>query len=71
MTDLTVRRDGGQGQSKLTLRDALIPIFRQKRVATIIFMGIFCGAIACALLLPPQYEAEMKILVNQEPRQIR
>jgi uncharacterized protein involved in exopolysaccharide biosynthesis len=66
MTDLTVRREGGQGQLKLTLRDALVPIFRQQRMASIIFLGIFGGAIACALLLPPRYEAEMKILVNQE-----
>jgi uncharacterized protein involved in exopolysaccharide biosynthesis len=66
MTNLTVPRDGGQAQLKLTLRDALVPIFRQKRIATIIFLGIFCGAVACALLLPPRYEAEMKILVNQE-----
>src|SRR5579862_3485351 len=66
MTDITVRPNSGQGHLKLTLRDALVPIFRQKRLATIIFLGIFGGAITCALLLPPRYEAEMKILVNQE-----
>src|SRR5579863_549021 len=66
MTELTVRRDDAQPLLKVTLRDALIPIFRQKRLATIIFLGIFGGTILCALLLPPRYEAEMKILVNQE-----
>jgi uncharacterized protein involved in exopolysaccharide biosynthesis len=66
MTELAVRRDDAQPQLKVTLRDALVPIFRQKRLATIIFLGIFGGTILFALLLPPRYEAEMKILVNQE-----
>src|SRR5271155_2250908 len=30
------------------------------------FLGIFAGALLCALLLPRKYEAEMKILVNRE-----
>src|SRR5271155_3398159 len=30
------------------------------------FLGIFAGAVLCAVLLPRKYEAEMKILVNRE-----
>ena len=50
----------------LTLRDAVMPVFRHRRLVVLIFSGIFLGAIACLLLLPRKYEAEMKILVNRE-----
>lgn len=50
----------------MTSRDALMPVFRQKRLATIVFIGVFAGAFAGALLAPRKYEAEMKILVNRD-----
>lgn len=50
----------------LTLRDALMPVFRHRRLASLIFLGIIFGALAGVLLLPRKYEAEMKILVNRE-----
>ncbi len=66
MDDLTIRRTTGPYHLGVTLRDVLMPVFRQRRLATMIFIGIFAGAILSALLLPPRYEAEMKILVNQD-----
>ena len=66
MDDLTIRRSAAPYHLGVTLRDVLMPVFRQRRLAAMIFIGIFAGAVLSALLLPPRYEAEMKILVNQD-----
>jgi uncharacterized protein involved in exopolysaccharide biosynthesis len=50
----------------ISMRDAMMPVFRHRRLVTLVFFGIFLGAILCMLLLPRKYEAEMKILVNRE-----
>jgi uncharacterized protein involved in exopolysaccharide biosynthesis len=49
-----------------TWRDIATPVFRQRRLASLIFLGIFCGAILTGLFLPRKYRAEMKILVNRD-----
>ena len=59
-------RSSGEPVLALTLRDAVMPIFRHRRLVTLVFLGIFLGAILGMLLLPRKYEAEMKILVNRE-----
>ena len=59
-------RSTGEPVLALTLRDAVMPVFRHRRLVTLLFLGIFLGAILCMLLLPRKYEAEMKILVNRE-----
>src|ERR1700721_196994 len=59
-------RSSGEPVLALTLRDAVMPVFRHRRLVTLVFLGIFLGAILCMLLLPRKYEAEMKILVNRE-----
>lgn len=64
--DLTIRPNGNQSGLTLTLRDVVAPVFRQSRLAALIFAGIFFGALLCALVLPRKYEAEMKIFVNRE-----
>ena len=66
MAELTVRPNRAQPEMALTMRDVVMPVFRQRRLAGLIFLGIFVGALLCALLLPRKYEAEMKILVNRE-----
>lgn len=50
----------------ITSRDALMPIFRHKRLASLVFWGVLLGAVGGGLLLPRKYEAEMKILVNRD-----
>jgi uncharacterized protein involved in exopolysaccharide biosynthesis len=65
MNELAIRTNGEQ-RLTTTLRDVVAPVFRQRRLATLIFLGIFVGAILTALLLPRKYEAEMKILVNRD-----
>lgn len=50
----------------LTLRDAVAPVFRQRRLALSIFMGVLGGAVLAAALMPAKYQAEMKILVNRD-----
>jgi uncharacterized protein involved in exopolysaccharide biosynthesis len=66
MADLTTRRGRGPTDLGFTLRDAVAPVFRQGRLATIVFLGIFLGALISLLLMPRHYEAEMKILVNRD-----
>ncbi len=50
----------------ITSRDALMPIFRHKRLASVVFWGVLLGAIGGGLVMPGKYEAEMKILVNRD-----
>ena len=52
--------------SSITLRDVVAPVFRHRRLVALSFLGIFLGSIVAAFLLPKQYQAEMKILVNRE-----
>ena len=66
MDELTVRPNRAQPELTLTMRDVVMPVFRQRRLASLIFLGIFVGALLGAVLLPRMYEAEMKILVNRE-----
>lgn len=49
-----------------TLRDFLVVGFRRRRLIAISFLGIFLGALLCAVLLPEQYQAHMKIFVKRE-----
>jgi uncharacterized protein involved in exopolysaccharide biosynthesis len=66
MNRLTIRQREGEGELGLTLRDVVAPVFRRRRLAGLLFLGIFLGAILAAVALPRKYEAEMKILVNRE-----
>ena len=50
----------------LSLRDLIAPLFRHKRLAVFVFFGILLGSAAAALLLPKQYQSELKILVKRE-----
>ncbi len=52
--------------SSPTLRDFLAVGFRRRRLIAISFLGIFFGALLCAVLLPEQYQAHMKIFVKRE-----
>jgi len=66
MENLAIQPKGARADLTLTLRDVVAPVFRQRRLAGFLFLGIFFGALLAALLLPRKYEAEMKILVNRE-----
>jgi len=60
-------RGNGSGESfHVTVRDAVAPLFRQRRVALMIFCGVFLGAVLSAFLMPRTYEAEMEILLNRD-----
>ncbi len=62
----TTRPNHRQGALPVTLRDIATPVFRQRRLASLIFLGVFLGAVAGGLLMARKYEAEMKILVNRD-----
>ena len=64
--DLTNWRNGKNAALSFTLRDALAPVFRHRRMASLIFLGVFLGAVVSLLAAPKKYEAEMKILVNRD-----
>lgn len=66
MGELILRPKRTEPELTMTLRDAVMPVFRQRRLASALFLGIFLGAILGMLLMPKKYEAEMKILVNRE-----
>ena len=53
-------------ESRVSLRDVIAPLFRHRRLVLWSFLAIFLGSIVAALLLPKQYQAEMKILVKRE-----
>src|SRR5215831_11797017 len=59
-------RNRTQVSTRTTFRDILMPLFRQRRLARIVFAGVLVGALVSAFLLPSKYEAEMKILVNRD-----
>lgn len=62
----TDRRHGNRAVLPITLRDLAAPVFRQRRLASFIFVGILAGAVVSALFVSRNYQAEMKILVNRE-----
>jgi uncharacterized protein involved in exopolysaccharide biosynthesis len=47
-----------------TLRDLLVIVFRQRRLALISFAGVFLAVVLYGLIAPP-YQAEMKVLVRR------
>ena len=48
-----------------SLRDVVAPLFRHRRLVVVSFLGIFLGAVLAALVLPKEYQSEMKILVKR------
>jgi uncharacterized protein involved in exopolysaccharide biosynthesis len=66
MDELAIRANERELALAHTARDIVAPIFRQRRLASLIFLGIFFGGILTLLVLPRKYEAEMEILANRE-----
>ena len=57
----------GDGDFRIpTLRDLVTPIFRHKRAGILTATAVLIATTVAILLLPTQYEAEMKILVKRE-----
>jgi len=64
MDELAIQGTEHDLTRRMTLRDVVMPLFRRRRLALTVFLGIFVGAALGGLLAPREYEAEMKILVN-------
>jgi uncharacterized protein involved in exopolysaccharide biosynthesis len=62
--NLRARREESTHQN--TARDFLAIGFRQRRLIVTTFVGLLAAVILIALLLPKQYESQMKILVRHE-----
>lgn len=56
----------GSQSLSVTVRDIVAVFFRHKRIMALCFAGIFLGALLSALILPPSYRAETKMLVKKE-----
>ena len=56
----------GSGSFAFTLRDAFAIAFRHQRVLILCFGGVLLGTVLAALLMPPNYRAETRILVKHE-----
>jgi len=52
--------------STISRRDLVRPLFRHRRAFALVFASLASGVIGAALLLPPRYTAEMKVLVRHE-----
>jgi uncharacterized protein involved in exopolysaccharide biosynthesis len=53
-------------EDSISLRDMVTPVFRQKRLVTMSFLGVFIGAILAATFLANYYQVNFEILVNRE-----
>jgi uncharacterized protein involved in exopolysaccharide biosynthesis len=65
-----VERNGNGSEARsapvITLRDIMAVGFRRRRLILGVFLGIFAATLLVVLLLPKEYEAQMKILVRHE-----
>lgn len=68
MEEPIFQESGTNGRSPrvASLREVVGVICRRRRLVTLSFAGIMTGAVLAIWLLPPTYEAEMKILVERE-----
>src|ERR1700730_5778994 len=49
-----------------TLRDIATPLFRHRKLVLLTFLSLVLGTLLGIILLPKDYQAEMKILVKRE-----
>ena len=66
LADVTLVRREPSSAPRKTWRDIAMPLFRQRRIGSLIFCGVFGGAILAAFFVPRKYQAEMKIFVNRD-----
>ncbi len=64
MDKLAIQAAERQRAPGRTLRDFVMPVFRQWRVVSLTFCVIFLALLLGLLLLPREYESEMEILIN-------
>lgn len=56
----------GKPKHSFTLRDLVGMAFRRRRVIVLAFAGLMAGSFLAIVILPPTYEAEMKVLVQRD-----
>ena len=56
----------GKPKHSFTLRDLVGMAFRRRRVIVLAFAGLMAGSVLAIVILPPTYEAEMKVLVQRD-----
>jgi uncharacterized protein involved in exopolysaccharide biosynthesis len=66
MEETILQLDKRNEVSRVSLRDVIAPVFRRRRLVVWSFLIVFLGSVVAAIVLPKQYQAEMKILVKRE-----
>jgi uncharacterized protein involved in exopolysaccharide biosynthesis len=66
MTNHEFSSTKGTGPFAFTLRDVVAIVFRHTRVLVLCFGGVMLGTVLVAVLMPPNYRAETRILVKHE-----
>lgn len=56
----------GKPKHSFTLRDLVGMAFRRRRAIVLAFAGLMAGSVLAIVILPPTYEAEMKVLVQRD-----
>ena len=59
-------QDFASPRLSFTMRDMVAVGFRHKRLLTLCFCGIVLGTLLTVLLMPAEYKAQAKVLVNRE-----
>jgi len=66
MSEQDYRNMPGKASHEVTLRDVLMPLFRQRRLVILSFCGVFLGAVLVAWFWAANYyQASMQILVQE------
>ena len=50
----------------ISLRDAVEPLFRRKKVLLVTFLVVLAASILVGIVMPPEFTSHMSILVNRE-----
>ncbi len=66
MNDSSPRAYPGETARFPTLREILTPVCRRWRLVVLSFAAILAGVVLSAVILPRQYQAQMKILVKRD-----
>lgn len=59
-----------EGSGAMVVRDALRGVFRQRRVAISVYLGIVATAVGAIFVLPPQYRAVSEVLVTSNSARV-
>lgn len=66
MQETNARMKNAETYKEISIRDAVAPFFRRKRVLCVTFIAVFVVVILAAILMGSVYTSHMEVLVNRE-----